>query len=175
MWSMRWIGAGMMAAACVWSVGCKGTPHRVGGAGWQDTQVREVEAVLDALHVEASRADFGAYFALFTDDAVFLGTDASERWTVEEFKRYTRPHFESGQGWTYVPLERHVTLDEEGRVAWFDERLSNENYGQCRGTGVVVREPLGAWRIAQYSLTKLVPNQRMEAVMEAIGGAEGGR
>jgi ketosteroid isomerase-like protein len=37
------------------------------------------EEVLDALHARASAADFDGYFELYTDDAVFLGTDATER------------------------------------------------------------------------------------------------
>ena len=48
--------------------------------------VLEAEAVIDRMHQAASRADGQAYFALFTPDARFIGTDATERWTLEQFK-----------------------------------------------------------------------------------------
>jgi hypothetical protein len=41
-----------------------------------------VSIVLDALHEAASRADGRTYFELFAHDAVFFGTDATERWPI---------------------------------------------------------------------------------------------
>jgi dienelactone hydrolase len=131
-------------------------------------------ATLDALHAAASKSDFDAYFALFTADAVFIGTDAGERWTLDEFKAYARPHFQKGPGkggWTYVPRAgtRHVTIvpgpkgetDGTGTVAFFDELLDNENYGTTRGTGVLRKVGEGeaaVWRVSQYSLSIPIPN-----------------
>ena len=127
-----------------------------------------VTSLLDALHAAAARADEEAYFACFAPDGVFLGTDATERWTVAAFREYAHPHFAAGKGWNYIPQERHVAFDGKGRVAWFDEVLKNEKYGTCRGTGVAVAARDG-WRVAQYSLTFLVPNDSAAAVVEAIG------
>lgn len=126
-----------------------------------------VAALLDTFHASAARADEAAYFGCFAPDGVFLGTDATERWTVPAFREYAHPHFAAGKGWTYVPQARHVQIDRSGRVAWFDEVLRNEKYGACRGTGVAVKTRDG-WRIAQYSLTFLVPNEAAGAVVEAI-------
>jgi ketosteroid isomerase-like protein len=112
------------------------------------------EAVLDDLHRLASEGDFDAYFQLFAPDAVFMGTDATERWSVEEFRGYAA----GSSGWTYGMTERHVFLDEAGGTAWFDERLQNDRFGETRGTGVLVRRPDG-WKIAQYNLTIPVPNE----------------
>jgi len=120
--------------------------------------VQEVEAHLDNLHELASTGDFDAYFALYTDDAIFMGTDATERWTIADFKEYARPAFADGHGWTYYMTSRNVFLSEDGDTAWFDEMLENENLGLTRGTGVLVRQG-GAWRIVQYNLTIPVPNQ----------------
>lgn len=44
--------------------------------------------LLDGFHSAASKALFNEYFATFTPDGVFIGTDATERWTVEQFKAY---------------------------------------------------------------------------------------
>ena len=44
-----------------------------------------VGQTLDAWHAAAARADEEAYFAYFTPDGVFLGTDPAERWPRDEF------------------------------------------------------------------------------------------
>jgi hypothetical protein len=126
-----------------------------------------VNQVLDAWHAAASRADEAAYFGALAPEAVFLGTDASERWTVEEFRAYAHPHFAAGRGWTYVPRDRHIAYDADGRSAWIDEKLENEKYGELRGTGVLVRGDAG-WRIAHYSMSFPIPNELTLEVVEKI-------
>jgi pimeloyl-ACP methyl ester carboxylesterase len=127
--------------------------------------IRQVAGVLDDFHNAAAKADEVRYFDHFAPDAVFLGTDAGERWTLAQFRRYAAPHFAAGRGWTYTPTVRHVTISPDGSVAWFDEMLDNARYGTCRGTGVLVRIE-GRWRIAQYHLTKPVPNDLMDELVE---------
>ena len=87
-----------------------------------------------------------------------MGTDATERWPIEEFKSYTKARFESGGGWTYHMKSRFIYVSEDGNTAWFDELLHNENLGLTRGTGVLVNQD-GNWLISQYNLTIPVPNQ----------------
>ena len=126
-----------------------------------------INTVLDDIHRLASEADFEGYFALYTHDAVFLGTDASERWTIEEFKQYAKPAFDRGSGWTYTPTERHVFISEDGNTAWFDERLENDGFGECRGTGALVKED-GVWKVSQYNLTVPIPNELLRDVVAQI-------
>ena len=126
------------------------------------------EAVLDDLHLAASEADEERYFGHFAPEGVFLGTDATERWSVEEFRAYARPHFSAGKGWTYRATERHVRVSPDGKTAWFDERLHNEKYGEVRGSGVLVWD--GRWRIAQYNLSFPIPNELAGKVIELIQG-----
>ena len=116
-----------------------------------------IAAVLDRLHEAAARADGSAYFSLYTPDAVFIGTDAGERWTLPEFRAYAEPHFTQGKGWTYRPRSRRIVLGPDGRTAWFDELLDSESYGTSRGTGVLLQTPQG-WKVAQYALTFPIPN-----------------
>ena len=123
--------------------------------------------VLDDFHDAASKADEERYFALFAPDGVFLGTDATERWTVEEFRRYAHPHFSKGRGWTYAPRDRHIWIARDGRFATFDELLDNEGYGELRGTGALARTDEG-WRILQYNLTFTVPNDAADDVVKRI-------
>ena len=115
-----------------------------------------IHSQLDRLHQVASQANFDAYFALYAPDAVFIGTDAGERWTISEFKAYAEPHFSAGRGWTYQTIERHIMGD--GAVRWFDELLWNEKLGPCRGSGVMVKVG-DEWLVSHYVLSLAVPNQ----------------
>ncbi|MCW5777740.1 MAG: nuclear transport factor 2 family protein [Phycisphaeraceae bacterium] len=126
-----------------------------------------IAETLDDFHDAAAKADAARYFGHFTADAVFLGTDPTERWTVEEFRAWASPYFERDSAWTYHAVERHVTLGPCGHAAWFDEVVRNETYGDLRGTGVVVLSE-GRWRIAQYNLTFQVPNEVAEGLLELV-------
>jgi ketosteroid isomerase-like protein len=128
---------------------------------------RAVGAVLDDFHRAAADADFDRYFAHFAANAVFLGTDATERWTVEEFKAYARPYFGPGGGWTYRPRDRSVSFTADGGTAFFDELLDNEGLGETRGSGVLVREG-GRWKVAQYNLSIPIPNALADEVVRVI-------
>lgn len=156
--------------ACALSTALVGCSGSASVRGDRAVAVASIEATLDRLHECAAKADGPAYFRLFTDDAYFLGTDATERWTLEEFRAYATPFFEKGKGWSYTPRLRHVHLERDAPIAWFDEIVTNAKYGDCRGTGVLRLTSAGEWKIAQYSLTKLVPNDSMEAVVKAMDG-----
>ena len=127
-------------------------------AAAQTSEVVRIEAVLDDFHAAASEADGERYFGHLAADGVFLGTDAGERWTKDQFHAYATTHFSQGKGWTYHPRDRHVALSADGRSAWFDELLDNEKYGECRGTGVLQLDG-DTWRIEQYHLTIPMPNE----------------
>ena len=120
-----------------------------------DNQRAAIDALIDGLHQDAHEGNFQTYFDRYTPDAVFLGTDKSERWTIDQFKVYAEPAFEDGHGWTYSVKQRN--WEGEGTTRWFDEVLLNEKLGHCRGT-VVVELIDGEWKIAHYALTMLVPN-----------------
>jgi hypothetical protein len=138
-----------------------------GAAGAAPPDEQGVEATLNRFHQAASNADGAGYFALLAPEGVFIGTDASERWTVDQFKAYALPYFSKGKGWTYVPKSRHVQFSPGGDVAWFDEILDNKAYGVCRGSGVL-RRAGGGWLICQYHLTIPVPNDLAEKVVTMI-------
>ena len=114
-----------------------------------------INTLIDGLHRDAHSGQFDAYFDRYTPAAVFMGTDKTERWTIDEFKRYAAPAFADGHAWSYTVIERNVEGD--GDTRWFDEILLNEKLGHCRGTGVVQRIN-GEWKLAHYSLTLLIPN-----------------
>jgi|TARA_Y100000310_G_scaffold330914_1_gene403518 hypothetical protein len=119
-----------------------------------------VENVLDNLHLYAAEAKAKKYMALFSEDAVFFGTDISERWAKQAFDEYATKRMATGTGWTYFMKERHIYFSDDGRTAWFDEILHNRGYGDFRGTGVL--KMVGSeWKIAQYNLLLPIPNDLM--------------
>ena len=135
------------------------------------TQEEAVNGVLDKLHHFASVADGDAYFSLFTDDGVFLGTDSKERWNLSEFKRYAQPHFQKKKGWTYRKTERQISIHQS--VAWFDELLINATYGVCRGSGVLIQIKPGVWKISQYNLSIPIPNDLAKKFTKEIQDYDG--
>ncbi len=123
----------------------------------------DISAVLDNLHDAASKADWDRYFALYTDDAIFLGTDVTERWDKPTFQGYAG----ASNGWTYDMTERNIDMTPDGDHAWFDENLMNEKYGTSRGTGILIRTPDG-WKIAQYHLVFPIPNDLAAGITQQI-------
>jgi hypothetical protein len=130
-------------------------------------------AVIDALHQAAREADGDAYFALFTPDARFIGTDAGERWSVTEFRAYAEPYFSRGQGWDYRVINRDLSILPIACrcVAVFDEVLDNDAYGTTRGSGVLRLTDEG-WKIEQYVLSFAVPNDVARDVVAVIRAGE---
>ncbi len=131
----------------------------------------EVAAVLDQLNAASTAADADAYFGLYTPDARFVGTDATEHWTIDELRQYAASSFSQGRGWSYPATERTITIApiECRCIAWFEEKLVNDSYGVTRGSGVL-RLTEDGWKIEQYVLSFAVPNDRADAVVAVIKG-----
>lgn len=134
-------------------------------SSYQEIPNRSANEVLDQWHRAAANANFDSYFNLMTKDAVFIGTDATENWQVEEFKAYAKPYFDKGKAWSFTPLERNV-YSTNGMI-YFDELLSTQ-MGICRGSGVLKLEN-GQPRIAHYVLSIAVPNENVDVLTEMKG------
>lgn len=145
------------------AVGCSSDATRS-----MEVNKKAVDAVLDDWHEAAAMANFDQYFNHFaSDSAIFLGTDASERWTVSEFKDYAKPHFDSGDAWNFTPVERHIYISDNGKTAWFDESLDTPNLGPARGSGVLkLRNE--KWKIAHYNLSIPIPNDIVDTVVKQV-------
>jgi pimeloyl-ACP methyl ester carboxylesterase len=130
-------------------------------------EVAAINAVLNDFHLAAAQADQARYFAHLTADSVFIGTDITERWNKDQFLAFASPYFAKGKAWTYTPRSRNVTLSPRADVAWFDEVTNNPKYGDCRGTGVMIKVG-DTWRIAQYNLSMPIPNSISGKVVDLI-------
>jgi ketosteroid isomerase-like protein len=53
--------------------------------------------LLDSWHKAAAEAKFDAYFDKMTEDAVFIGTDATENWGKPDFQEFAKPYFDKGR------------------------------------------------------------------------------
>lgn len=133
-----------------------------------ETAKAAINIVLNTYHRAAATADWDTYFNLMSEDGVFLGTDASERWSKQEFQRYAG----ASSGWIYTPQTRNINITPDGMSAWFDEILLSQSYGTSRGTGVLIRTTNG-WRISQYHLTFPIPNDLSRQITDQIKRFEG--
>ena len=123
-----------------------------------------INETIDNWHKAAATANYEAYFDLMTDDAIFIGTDATENWSKKAFQEYAKPHFNKGKAWSFTTLERHVFTDKSGKIAWFDELLDTQ-MKICRGSGVLVKVNK-QWKIKHYVLSMTIPNGNSSEAMK---------
>ena len=128
-------------------------------------QTNNINSAIDKWHKAAEEADFDTYFGLMSEDAVFVGSDANEVWSLKEFKAFSKPYFEAGKAWTFNPVNRNVYMNNNQNIAWFDEVLNSEHMGICRGSGVLVKNKKGEWNIQHYVLSIAVPNPLVDQLL----------
>ncbi len=125
-----------------------------------EQEIRSINHMMDSWHEKAAVADT-TYFDLFAPDAMYLGTDPKEIWTAQKFKQLYEGYFKRGNAWNFKKKDRNVYLGDYGHYAWVDETLDTW-MGLCRGTAVLEKNPSGQWLIKHYSLTVLVPNDKIK-------------
>jgi ketosteroid isomerase-like protein len=131
------------------------------GAQTADDPAQDIGKLLDAWHHAAATADEDVFFGSMADDAVYLGTDASERWTRAEFMAWGKKHFERESAWSFEPYNRTIYVSADGQFAWFEELLKTR-MGVCRGSGVLRLDTEGKWKIQHYNLAVTVPNDLIQ-------------
>lgn len=131
---------------------------------------QEINTVLDEWHQAAAEADYNDYFNDLTDDATYIGTDATENWDKKAFENFAKPYFDKGTAWNFKPLQRNIYFNEDLSIAWFDELLDTQ-MKICRGSGVMIKKD-GEWKIKHYVLSMTVPNDKIEEVVKAKNDIE---
>lgn len=124
----------------------------------------EVDSLLNQWHSAAGEADFEEYFGLMAENSIYIGTDATENWDLEEFKEFSKPYFDRGRAWDFTPIARNIYFSDSGTTAWFDELLDT-HMGICRGSGALTYQD-GKWKIVHYVLSMTVPNEQADEVTE---------
>lgn len=134
----------------------------------EQTPQEAIEALATNWHQAAANADSTAFFDALTDDAIYIGTDKGEHWTKTQFLGFAAPYFARGKAWDFTATERHIFYDPNQQVAYWDELLHTW-MGPCRGTAVVKRSGADGWKIAHYTLSMTVPNDKVDGVIELLG------
>lgn len=127
---------------------------------------KRIASLLDEWHKNAAEAQFEPYFSLFSSRGIYIGTDAREVWTVDEFKSFAKPYFDKGQAWSFESVSRNIYTSNNGNVVWFDELLDTW-MGTCRGSGVFQKHD-DNWKLEHYVLSLTVPNEKMDSVISVI-------
>jgi hypothetical protein len=131
----------------------------------------QIHQLLSAWHQKAAVAD-SSYFDDLSEDAVYIGTDAKERWSKKDFIRYAMPYFRKGKAWNFKAAERNIILHPTGQSAWADELLDTW-MGPCRATALLLKSEKG-WKIVHYQLSVAVPNELMKDYL-ALKNRSGGQ
>ena len=129
----------------------------------QENNKKAIDQLLNQWHKDVAEFNFDSYFSKMTEDAIFVGTDASEVWSKNEFKKFSKPYFDKQQTWDFKPISRNIYFDKTGKTAWFDELLDTW-MGVCRGSGVIVKTGK-QWKIQHYVLSVTIPNEDIKAVV----------
>lgn len=133
-----------------------------------DEVTQAINAMLDQWHLGAASADSTVYFDLMASNSIYVGTDKEEVWSKREFLRFAAPYFAKGKAWAFTKVERNVYSQDFHNVAWFDEVLDTW-MGPCRGSGVVVKDNKGEWKVQHYVLSVAIDNDDIQAYLKVIG------
>ncbi len=126
---------------------------------------QKINAFLDEWHDDAahSRARF---FDKMAPDAIYIGTDKTERWTRDELRAWSKPYFARPSAWAFTAIKRHIAGSADQQFIWFDEQLSTQ-MGVCQASGVIRSTGTG-FQILHYQLSIAVPNELADQVVESI-------
>ena len=127
------------------------------------TNQEKVSTLLNNWHKAAAEANFNNYMNIMTDDAIYIGTDATENWNKKDFMAFAKPYFDRGKAWSFKALERHIFFSKDEKTAWFDELLDTQ-MKICRGSGILVKVRK-TWKIQHYVLSMTVPNDNSGSVI----------
>lgn len=133
-------------------------------SGFAQNNETQINTLLNNWHKAAANANYTDYFNALSDDAIFIGTDATENWNKKQFQEFAKPYFDKGKAWNFTALERHIYFAKDGKTAWFDELL-NTQMKICRGSGVLIKVK-NKWMIQHYVLSMTIPNDTTNEVVK---------
>lgn len=129
----------------------------------QDNADKEINRTIDNWHKAAAEANFKSYFEALSEDAIFIGTDATEYWNKTAFQNFAKPYFDKGKAWNFKSMQRHIYFSKDRKTVWFDELL-NTQMKICRGSGILELVD-GQWKIKHYVLSMTIPNDNTNEVV----------
>ena len=154
-----------------------------GENGWKITQITDtrrqegcqtesgneaavIHAFMDTWHHAAATADEDIFFGNMSENGIYLGTDATEKWKRDAMKTWAKKYFEGESAWDFKSSNREIYFSNNKKTAWFDELLETW-MGTCRGSGVLQKETTG-WKLVHYNLAVMIPNEKINGVIELV-------
>ncbi len=132
-----------------------------------DSTEDDINKFLNNWHLAASKADENIFFSSMASNGIYIGTDATERWTRDEMQIWSKKYFDRESAWDFKPIERKINFSSDRKTAWFNETL-NTWMGVCRGSGILIKSG-ESWKIQQYHLSVTVPNDLIEGFVKLVG------
>ena len=143
------------------SLGCR---KEISKTEKRNDLISEIDSILSKWHQDAANASHSEYINRMAEDAVYIGTDATEYWTRIQFDKWSKPFFEKKKTWDFKLVKRNIFCSVNQEVVWFDELLET-GLGLCRGSGVLEKSGSN-WLIKQYVLSPTIPNDLIGKVVE---------
>ncbi len=132
-----------------------------------DPRDEAINQLMDNWHHAAATGDEVVFFKTLGPESIYIGTDASERWTKKEFESFALKYFERDTAWAFQPLERKIYYSKKGDVAWFNETLDTW-MDVCRGSGILEKNANGNWILQHYHLAIAVPNEKVKGYLKLL-------
>lgn len=126
----------------------------------------DLDQLITAWHKSAAVADETVFFGSMQKDGIYLGTDATEKWTRDEMKKWSEPYFAKESAWAFTTKSRSFYFNDDKSIAWFDELLDTW-MGVCRGSGVLELKN-NEWKLVHYHLSNTIPNEKLDSVLELL-------
>ncbi len=130
----------------------------------------ELSDFINSWHKAAAEADSDVFFGCMAEDAIYIGTEAGERWLRDELKEWSKEYFKRESAWNFKPIVREIYFSDNENYVWFEERLDTQ-MGVCHGSGVLELTPDG-WKFKHYHLSVTVPNDKIEAFKKLVDPKE---
>ncbi len=121
----------------------------------EEILTKDVNVFMDQWHTYAAKADT-AFFDQMSPNGIYIGTDKTEVWKRDEFKKWAKPFFLRKAAWDFKATKRNVYFSTDKKYAWFDEQLDTW-MGVCQSSGVLHRKGK-TWEIEHYQLSVTLPN-----------------
>ncbi len=127
----------------------------------------EISQFLDEWHLAAANADYDSYFGALETNSIYVGTAEEEVWLKPDFEAFSKPYFDKGKAWNFKSISRNIYYLENSNIVYFDEILDT-HMGNCRGSGLILRNADDKWIIKHYVLSLVVPNDRLNKVVDLL-------
>tara|TARA_R110002050_G_scaffold2603_3_gene14832 strand:+ start:5979 stop:6476 length:498 start_codon:yes stop_codon:yes gene_type:complete len=134
----------------------------------KEAEIETLNAFMDAWHLAAAEANTEEFFGSMREDAIYIGTDKTERWLRDDLRKWAANAFERESAWIFKASERNWQLKLDKQFAICDELLDTW-MGPCRATAVLTWEKDG-WKIIHYQLSVTIDNEKIndfKALQEA--------